>query len=107
MQSLRVSRSPTWAVSVSAGRSFVPYLSQLSKWLCAALKDISDPLGFLLPCVDARSVGRPGRQADMAQIPGVTVEQIEQACRIAAQLNRGKLCLVEKPSGWQPPEDDA
>jgi hypothetical protein len=53
----------------------------------------------------------------MAQIPGVhietirnptlyTVEQIEQACRIAAQLNRGKLCLVEKPSGWQPPEED-
>jgi hypothetical protein len=51
------------------------------------------------------------------QIPGVhietirnptlyTVEQIEQACRIAAQLNRGKLCLVEKPSGWQPPEED-
>jgi hypothetical protein len=58
-----------------------------------------------------------GGFAEMAQIPGVhietirnptlyTVEQIEQACRIAAQLNRGKLCLVEKPSGWQPPEED-
>jgi hypothetical protein len=93
----------------------VPYLSQLSKWLRAALKDISDPLGFLLPCVDARSVGRPGRQADMAQIPGVhieclqnpilySVEQIEEACRIAARLNRGKFCLVENPLA--PPEED-
>jgi hypothetical protein len=42
------------------------------------------------------------------QIPGVHIEclqnpilysvvQIEEACRIAARLNRGKFCLVESP----------
>jgi hypothetical protein len=46
----------------------------------------------------------------MAQIPGVhvetlgrptsyTLEQIELACRVAKELNRGKLLLCVKPEG--------